>query len=274
MTFIREVGERIEKEYTLDRADTSWDNVGVLLEFESSPSKEAKEESAVLLCVDITHRVLDECERKNIRAVVAYHPVIFNGIKKINRDTPLLYRCINGRISVYTPHSALDGGHTGVNAWLGGLVGGSKIVESVGFFQIFTNKASIREILGSLSKKLGLSDIRYSLGDGHSLESVPEKFLTGCGSCGRGIKKLLEETGEVKSSEKSVPELVITGEVSHHDLLYMNRTGTSVVILEHSRSERGFLHKLKEIIEADSSIKAVISEEDEDPVRFYRDSQE
>lgn len=270
MCFIKEVAARVEQEYPLSRAETSWDNVGVLLEFASTERK-------VLLCIDLTHQVLDECRARGINNVLAYHPVIFSPIKKINRETPLLHRCLTMGISVYTPHSALDGGHNGINAWLGGLVEGSELVDSVGAIQVFRNRAAIREVLAGLSAKLGLGCVRYALGMGHSLATVPDGLAAGCGSNGRALKKLVEETAGLKPEpaggespgQRPAIQLAITGEAAHHDLLYLTRAGVSVVLLEHSRSERGFLPQLKALLEANLQGEVEISEADRDPVEFF-----
>ncbi|KAI5191962.1 hypothetical protein NECID01_1730 [Nematocida sp. AWRm77] len=263
MSFVKEVGKCVEEKYPLSRAETSWDNVGVLLEFNCSDRK-------ALLCVDITHSVLDECLEKNIRHIFAYHPVIFTPIKKINETTPILYRCINMGVSVYTPHTALDEGKTGINAWLGELVPGSENIESIGAIQVFSNTKSIREILQGLSEQLGLGCVRYTLGAEHALESVPEVFATGCGSNGRNLKKLVEEAQkEGPESLKNKIRLVITGEASHHDLLYMSRAGVSVILLEHSRSERGFLQKIQKILEEGLEGEFLLSEADKDPIEFF-----
>jgi len=70
-------------------------------------------------------------------------------------------------------------------------------------------------------------------------------------------------------------DVLITGELSHHEALAATERGVVVVCLGHSNSERGYLHrvmqpKLLEALRGDSSIdvqesEVFVSEKDRDP---------
>lgn len=62
--------------------------------------------------------------------------------------------------------------------------------------------------------------------------------------------------------------LYITGEMSHHDLLDATQRGISVILTEHSNSERGFLTHSKDKLTAllNSKIDVLVSTRDHDPV--------
>ena len=68
----------------------------------------------------------------------------------------------------------------------------------------------------------------------------------------------------------SKADLWITGEMSHHEVLHAIHTGTSVILCEHSNTERGFLKvfasKLSCILENLLSVE--VSEIDEDPLKI------
>jgi putative NIF3 family GTP cyclohydrolase 1 type 2 len=58
--------------------------------------------------------------------IVSYHTPIFTGLKSLTLANPLqgtLLRCAAAGISVYSPHSALDGVHGGINDWLADCIG-------------------------------------------------------------------------------------------------------------------------------------------------------
>ena len=64
-------------------------------------------------------------------------------------------------------------------------------------------------------------------------------------------------------------DLKITGEASHHEVLDSVHNGSSVVLTNHSNSERGFLLKFKEILASklkNPSVKIVVSTKDADPL--------
>ena len=65
-------------------------------------------------------------------------------------------------------------------------------------------------------------------------------------------------------------DLFITGEMSHHDLLNAVHCGTSVVLCEHSNTERGFLNVLQQQLHSlfEGYVEIVLSSHDRDPVEI------
>ncbi len=64
-------------------------------------------------------------------------------------------------------------------------------------------------------------------------------------------------------------DLFVTGELRHHDVLAKLRAGSSVILSEHTHTERGFLPEFGRNLErlADGQLRALISERDRDPLR-------
>ena len=92
-----------------------WDNVG-LLHAPHTPRKI----SNILLTIDLTQAVVDEAIRKKSNMIIAYHPPIFGGLKRIDGKHAQL---IENRIAVYSPHTALDATVGGVNDFLCDFLG-------------------------------------------------------------------------------------------------------------------------------------------------------
>ena len=63
-------------------------------------------------------------------------------------------------------------------------------------------------------------------------------------------------------------DLYVTGEMSHHEVLHAVYSGTSVILCDHSNTERGFLLVIKDrLMESlDSEVKIIVSETDCDPL--------
>ena len=63
-------------------------------------------------------------------------------------------------------------------------------------------------------------------------------------------------------------DVFLTGEMSHHEVLDATSRGTSVILCEHSNTERGYLtimkHKLHQVL--GNEIKISISDVDRDPL--------
>lgn len=102
------------------RLAAPWDNVGLLIGSRTAGV------SRVLLTIDLTEAVLDEAARRARTAVVAYHPPVFDPIKRLDDADPrgaLLLRAARELAGVIAPHTALDGVAGGVCDWLAEGVG-------------------------------------------------------------------------------------------------------------------------------------------------------
>ncbi|MCJ1471647.1 hypothetical protein MMC13_000287 [Lambiella insularis] len=84
--------------------------------------------NSVLLTVDLTKAVADEAIENNHCVVVAYHPIIFRGLKALtladSQQQSLLRLALEG-ISVYSPHTAVDAAPGGVGDWLADIITGT-----------------------------------------------------------------------------------------------------------------------------------------------------
>jgi dinuclear metal center YbgI/SA1388 family protein len=92
-----------------------WDNVGLL-----AGDAEARCER-VLLTIDLTDQVAAEALDLGVHAVVAYHPPIFDPIKRIVRQdaaTGAIAALLLKGVAILSPHTALDAVAGGINDWL------------------------------------------------------------------------------------------------------------------------------------------------------------
>ncbi|KIX00768.1 YbgI/family dinuclear metal center protein [Rhinocladiella mackenziei CBS 650.93] len=107
-------------------ADKSFDNTGLLVEAPFVASR-PRNRNSVLLTVDLTRAVADEAIENKHSVVVAYHPIIFRGLKSFTTgDTQQLSMALllaHG-ISVYCPHTAVDIVPDGMADWLCDIVTG------------------------------------------------------------------------------------------------------------------------------------------------------
>lgn len=82
--------------------------------------------SGALVCLDVTTEVLQEAKAKNCNLVVAHHPIIFKGLKKITGTTyveQLVIEAIKNDIAIYALHTNLDNLLQGVNGKIASLLG-------------------------------------------------------------------------------------------------------------------------------------------------------
>lgn len=98
----------------------SYDNCGLLT---GSPEMDV---SGILLCLDCTEEVLKEALEKRANVIVAHHPLIFSGIKRITGSNPterILIQAIQNNIAIYAMHTNLDNQLNGVNAKMASRLG-------------------------------------------------------------------------------------------------------------------------------------------------------
>lgn len=98
----------------------SYDNVGLLV---GSPEMEC---SGILCCLDATEEVVDEAVRLGANLIVAHHPIVFSGIKKLNGKNYVertVIRAIQKEIAIYACHTNLDNVCYGVNARMASVIG-------------------------------------------------------------------------------------------------------------------------------------------------------
>lgn len=90
----------------------SYDNAGLII---GSPSDDV---TSAIIALDVTEEVIDEAVEQNCKLIIAHHPLIFKGIKKIGTKHPverMITRCIKNGIAIYAVHTNLDNVHHGVN---------------------------------------------------------------------------------------------------------------------------------------------------------------
>ncbi len=93
-----------------------WDNVGLLVgDLRQSVSR-------AILTIDYTPEVAEEAKSGNCDLILAYHPPIFSGLKRITAPS-LIHDAIRRGLAIYSPHTALDVADGGTNDMLADALG-------------------------------------------------------------------------------------------------------------------------------------------------------
>jgi len=238
----------------------SWDNVGLLLE----PSHPHTVRT-LFLTNDLTEAVLDEAVEKSADLILSYHPPIFSSIKRITQSTwknRILIKAMEKRIAIYSPHTSYDAVKGGVNDWLVSCFDGevTPITPSsddsqtgMGRLVKLHTPLHIENVITTLKEHLGLSHVRVAY------PTPPPQLISSIASCAGSGSSVLRN---VKT------DLYLTGEMSHHEVLDAVANKRTVVLCEHSNTERGFLHTLKPSLDKlmEGKVKIIVSQLDKDPL--------
>jgi dinuclear metal center YbgI/SA1388 family protein len=90
----------------------SYDNAGLITGDHATPV------TGSLICLDSTEAVIDEAIAMGCNLVIAHHPIVFSGIKKLNGKNYVertVIKAIKNDIAIYAAHTNLDNINEGVN---------------------------------------------------------------------------------------------------------------------------------------------------------------
>jgi len=221
-----------------------WDNVGLLI----CPSRK-KTTRKILLAIDLTEPVLEEALKAGADTIVAYHPPIFDPLSELTptkaRERVIL-RLVESRIAVYSPHTALDAVVGGVNDWLAqGLGEGdsrpivpfvapgletAEVATGQGRLVRLRKPVKLSTLVRRIKSHLGLKKLRMArVGRGNPVISTVGLCAGAGGSVLGGVEA----------------DVYLTGEMRHHDVLDANALGATVILCEHTNTERGYLRILR-----------------------------
>jgi len=233
----------------------AWDNVGLLTGDPAAPI------ARVLLTIDLTQAVLDEAVAQRAALVIAYHPALFDAIKRVHHES-VLYRAIRADVAVWSPHTALDVAPGGTNDVLADALG---MVEreplrvtvaeggsGIGRIGTLTEAPTRAALIDRIKRELGVDAVLVA----GPLDGVVTRAAV-CAGAGRGL---------LADAIAREADFYLTGELPHHDALKAAAAGLTVVCVLHSNSERAALRRLKTRLEAAApGVEVALSAADRDP---------
>ena len=240
----------------------SYDNAGLIV------GDPASTLSGVLFCLDSTEAIVAEARRKGCNLIVAHHPIVFRGLKRLNGANYVertVMEAIRQDIAIYAIHTNLDNVHRqGVNA---------KIAEKLGLTDtcVLAPKTDTPGIgsglLGKLPKPLDepafLTHVKQALQTAcirhTALRDRPVQRVAVCGGSG---SFLLQEALRAEA------DAFVTADFKYHE--FFDAEGRLVIAdVGHYESEQFTIELLYEIIhEKFPNFALHLTEQSTNPV-FY-----
>ena len=186
-----------------------YDNAGLIV---GDPGMEVK---GVLIALDSTEDVVEEAIKKGVNLIIAHHPIVFSGLKKINGSNYVertVIKAIKNDIAIYACHTNLDSVMDGVNSKISDFLGlqnrtilsVKKGEENVGFGMIGELETPLSELqfLKLVKKKFKATSLRYT--------ALLEKPVVKVAVCGGSGSFLLAD------AIKSGADVFVTSDFKYH----------------------------------------------------------
>ena len=243
----------------------SWDNVGLMV---GSRDSEVKK---ILLCLDVTSRVIKEAIDCNAELIVSHHPFIFSKLGRLDFDTMKgrqIQTLITKDINVISAHTNLDVAIGGVNETLAEVIGISDLKSlrtyipdgyendiGLGKLGSLKEEKAFNEFVDSLKENLNITNLRII---GTTPDTV-KNVAVFCGSFDVDLNHL-KRLGQ---------DVLITGDLKYHDALDAREMGLCIIDVGHFSSEHVILSRLQNLFtEKFGSVEVVCSKMESDPFIF------
>lgn len=258
----------------------NWDNIGLIL------GNEEKEVKKILLCLDITSKVVEEALHLESDLIISHHPFIFKKIERINENEHkggLLYKLIKADISVFCTHTNLDAAENGVNRKLAEMLEltditnfkdptfsdqscefinskkdsfDNKVIYGLGAVGNISGSFSLKEFGLFVKDKLKVGTIRFVGNE----DKKPGRAAVFCGSFNDELIAIKENRADV----------LVTGDLKYHTALDAIALGICIIDAGHFNTEKIILPFLKKSInDKFPGIEVMCSSMESDPFKSY-----
>jgi dinuclear metal center YbgI/SA1388 family protein len=190
---LKKIIEEIEK-FAPTAYQESYDNCGLLT------GHKEQEVNGAILCLDCTEAIVEEAIQKKCNLIIAHHPIIFSGLKKLSGENYVertIIKAIQNNIAIYACHTNLDNVKNGVN---------KKIADKLGLIntQILSPKKTLLKKLVTFVPTTHLAQVQENL------------FNAGAGNIGNydSCSFVLEGIGSFRGNENSNPFIGEKGKLS------------------------------------------------------------
>lgn len=219
MTTTNDILKYFETFAPLDSA-MDFDNAGLLV------GDKTTKITKVLVTLDITNDVIIEAEKMGCELIISHHPVIFNPIKNL-RSSSAPYLLAQKNISAICMHTNLDlGTEFGVNVCLANAIGVKNLeLSEFGeclFVGNLPEETPIKDFASNVKTALNCNGLRYT--------DIKKSVKTVAVSSGAGGSNIFE-------MQQIGADVLVTGEIKHHEINFANSIGVNVIDAGHFKSE-------------------------------------
>lgn len=219
----------------------SWDNVGLLV------GNKEKDIRKILIAVDVTDDVIDQAVCMEADMILAHHPLIFSGVKRVVADDFIgrrIMKLIQNDICCYACHTNFDVMGMADAAADELSLTNREVLETT--FEDDIAKEGFGRC-GKLAKRMTLAECAQFVKQQFGIECV--KVF---GDTDTYVEKAAILPGSGKSMIRSAinlgADVMITGDIDHHDGLDATAQGLAVIDAGHFGIEKIFIPFMEEYL--------------------------
>ena len=245
------------KEYAME-----WDNVGLLV------GKEESEVKRILLALDPTLEVIQKAVEVKAELLITHHPLLFSPIKRITTKDAIgqkLFLLMEHGISCYAMHTNFD--VLGGMADLAGNKLGLNFQEPLEETAVLNGNSLGIGKVGELSEAISIKALAERVKNLFSLDTVMVY-----GNVEQKVKRVAVSPGSgksmIKEAGKKAAEVLITGDIGHHEGIDAVEMNVAVIDATHYGLEKIFMNFLEDYLKRVCDEVEVLSSNQKTPVQF------
>ncbi len=221
----------------------SYDNAGLIV---GDPGAAV---NGVLFCLDSTEAVVDEAISLGCNLIVAHHPIVFKGLKRLNGTTYIertVMKAVRADVAIYAIHTNLDNVHRqGVNAKIAEKIGlsdtrilspkaGAEVGIGAGLLGRLSQPMEETVFLQHVKNVMKTSCVRHT-----SLRGRPVETVAVCGGAGSFL---------LSEALRAGADAFVTADFKYHEF-FDAESRLVIADIEHYESEQFTMELLYDIIQ-------------------------
>ena len=215
------------------RLAEDWDNPGLLV---GALNQDVQK---ILVCLDVSDSVVKRAIEEDADMIVAHHPLIFKGLKKIRTDLPLgarLQLLLKHDIAVAAAHTNLDIAVGGVNDVLAEAIGLGKLSTFIITSQQEDGTVESLGRIGSLPAPMTVEDFARQV-----RQALPTEHVRLVHAGPRPVRKVALCSGSgaefIQKAAFMGADVYVTGDVKYHEAQSAVELGMHVIDAGHFATE-------------------------------------
>ena len=250
----------IESVAPLSQQD-GWDNSGLQV------GRRETEVARVLLCTDISDEIIEEAEEKDCQMIISHHPLLFNGLKRIegvSRQERCVISAIQNGLVLYSSHTAMD-------TYIHGVSG--RMAEKLGIadYRILSPEGADTGlgVIGRLQEPMQITDFIRLLHNvfrsdciRYTEKTSSDNLISLVALCGGAGSEFLEEAVSRRA------DAYVTADVKYHEMQSADGR-INLFDIGHFESEQYTKEVFRDLLRA-HDVQCVLAENDKSCVKVWK----